>query len=103
MINKFLLSSCIIFFFITVVLGFMFLYHSNVIKEQDNYISNLKASNELLIEGRKNDYQNKVELAERVEELSKLAEQDKNCFTWHTNISNSPVIQRLRQDPNKVR
>ena len=55
------------------------------------------------MEGRKNDYQNKMELAERVEKLSKLAEQDKNCFTWHTDISNSPVIQRLRQDPNKVR
>ena len=103
MLNKILAYGFFIMFVALCVAIFFAMYRGNIIKEQDNYIASLTASNKLLIEGRKNDYQNKMELAERVEELSKLAEQDKNCFTWNTDISNSPVIQRLRQDPNKVR
>lgn len=103
MLNKFFAYGFCVMFIALCVAIFFAMYRGNIIKEQDNYIANLRASNNLLIEGRKNDYQNKVELAERVEELSKLAEQDKNCFTWNTDISNSPVVQRLRQDRSAVR
>ena len=99
-----ILAYCSLFLFVAWCITIAFVVHrGNIIEQKDKYIENLEANTELLIEGRKNDYQNKVELAERVEELHKLAEQDKNCFTWNTDISNSPVVQRLRENRSQIR
>ena len=103
MLNRILIIYLVIVTAIAIVIGFGFIYRGNVINEKDRRIETLEANTELLIKGRKNDYQNKVELAERVEELHKLAEQDKNCFTWTTDISNSPVVRRLRENRSQIR
>lgn len=74
------------------------IYRGNVIKTQKERIENLSANVEILINRSKKDYEQKIELAKRNEELEQEAKKDTSCFTWNTDISNSPVIQRLRQN-----
>lgn len=77
---------------------FIILHRGNVIEQQNGRIDNLTANVEVLINGRKKDYADKVELAKRNEELEQEAEKDTSCFSWNTNIIHSPIVQRLRQD-----
>lgn len=78
-------------------------YRGNIINEQDSRIAMLQANNEILIKGRKNDYENKVELAERIEKLESLGRNDTGCFTWNDDISNHPIIMQLRKDRDPIR
>lgn len=77
---------------------FIILHRGNVIDSQKEQISGLTANVNLLIDGRKKDYADKVELAKRNEELEQAAKKDTSCFTWTTDISHSLVVQKLRKD-----
>lgn len=77
---------------------FIILYRGNVIEQQNTRIDNLTANVEVLINGRRKDYENKVELAKRNEELEQAAKKDTSCFTWTTDISASPIMRKLRED-----
>jgi hypothetical protein len=82
---------------------FVAVHRGKIIEQQNSHIQNLTANVEVLINGRKKDFKNKVELAARIEELEREAQKDTSCFTWNTDISNSPIVMRLRQGKNKVR
>lgn len=82
---------------------FIILHRGNVIDTQREQISGLTANVNLLVDGRKKDYADKVELAKRNEELEQEAQKDTACFGWNTDISASSVVQRLREDRSKVR
>lgn len=73
-------------------------YRGTVIEQQSDEIANLTANVNVLIEGRKKDYADKVELAKRNEELEQEAQKDTSCFTWTTDISGSPILVKLRQN-----
>jgi len=77
---------------------FIILHRGNVIDTQREQISGLTANVNLLIDGRKKDYADKVELAKRNEELEQEAAKDTTCFTWTDNIASSAIVQRLRKD-----
>lgn len=77
---------------------FVAVYRGKTIESQKERIGNLSANVEVLINGRRKDYENKVELAKRNEELEQEAAKDTACFGWNTDISHSPIVQRLRQD-----
>lgn len=70
----------------------------NTIETQKERIDNLSANVEILINRSKKDHDDKVELAKRNEELEQESQKDTSCFTWNTDISDSPVVQRLRQN-----
>ena len=70
----------------------------NTIETQQERIDNLSANVEILLNRSKKDYADKIELAKRNEELEQEAQKDTSCFTWNTDISNSPIIKRLRQN-----
>lgn len=82
---------------------FVIYHRGNIIESQNSKIDNLTANVEVLINGRKNDYENKVELAKRNEELEQAAKKDTACFTWNTDISNHALTIELRKDRGKVR
>lgn len=77
---------------------FVAVYRGKTIESQKERIGNLSANVETLIKGREKDYADKVELAKRNEELEQEAAKDTACFGWNTDISHSPIVQRLRQD-----
>ena len=77
---------------------FIAVQRGNTIKTQEEKINNLSANVEILINRSKKDHEDKVELAKRNEELEQEARKDVSCFTWVTDISDSPVVQRLRQN-----
>lgn len=95
---KVLAISLIISLIAFAVAVFIILHRGNVIDTQREQISGLTANVNLLIDGRKKDYADKVELAKRNEELEQEAAKDTTCFTWNTDISHSPIVQRLRKD-----
>lgn len=96
--NRLLLISLIISLIAFAVAVFIILHRGNVIDTQREQISGLTANVNLLIDGRKKDYADKVELAKRNEEFEQEAAKDTTCFGWNTDISHSPIVQRLRQD-----
>lgn len=73
-------------------------YRGYKIEQQNIIINNLNANVDVLIKGRKKDYADKVEIAKRNAELEEAAKNDEDCFTWNTDISNSPVMRKLRQN-----
>lgn len=96
--NRILAISLIISLIAFAVAVFIILYKDNVIDTQREQISGLTANVNLLIDGRKKDYADKVELTKRNEELEEKAKLDNSCFTWADNIVNSPIVQQLRKD-----
>lgn len=101
--NRILTISVIILAIAFCVASFIAVHRGNTIESQKERIGNLSANVETLIKGREKDYADKVELATRIEELEREAQKDMSCFTWNTDISNSPIVMRLRQGKNKVR
>lgn len=98
MINRILLISLFIVSLFLCIAIFI-AYHRGIVNEQQKgQIENLIANVNVLVDGRKKDYADKLEIAKRNEELEKLAKKDTACFGWNTDISNSPIVQRLRQD-----
>lgn len=95
---KVLAISLIISLIAFAVAVFIILHRGNVIDTQREQISGLTANVNLLIDGRKKDYADKVELAKRNEELEQEAAKDTTCFTWNDNIISSAIVQRLRKD-----
>jgi 6-phosphogluconate dehydrogenase len=95
---KVLAISLIISLIAFAIAVLIILHRGNVIDTQREQISGLTANVNLLIDGRKKDYADKVELAKRNEELEQEAAKDTTCFTWTDNIISSPIIQRLRKD-----
>lgn len=77
---------------------FIAVHRGNTIDRQTAKIDSLTANVETLIKGREKDYADKVELAKRNEELEAEAAKDDNCFTWNTDISDSPILVKLRQN-----
>ena len=73
-------------------------HYKRINEQQNNRIQNLTNNVEILINRSKKDYADKVELAKRNEELEQEAAKDTTCFTWNTDISSSPIVQRLRKD-----
>jgi 6-phosphogluconate dehydrogenase len=95
---KVLAISLIISLIAFAIAVLIILHRGNVIDTQREQISGLTANVNLLIDGRKKDYADKVELAKRNEELEQEAEKDTSCFGWNTDISHSAIVQRLRQN-----
>ena len=96
--NKILTISVIILAVAFCVASFVALHRGNTIDRQTAKIDSLTANVETLIRGREKDYADKVELAKRNEELEAEAAKDDNCFTWNTDISDSPILVKLRQN-----
>jgi uncharacterized protein YoxC len=96
--NRILTISVIILAIAFCVASFIAVHRGNTIDRQTAKIDSLTENVETLIKGREKDYADKVELAKRNEELEAEAAKDNNCFTWNTDISHSPIVQRLRQD-----
>lgn len=73
-------------------------HYKRINEQQNNRIQNLTNNVEILINRSKKDYADKVELAKRNEELEQEAAKDTSCFSWNTDISDSFVLRKLRQD-----
>lgn len=101
--NRILTISLLLTLAALCVAIFIAVHRGKIIEQQNSHIQNLTANVEVLINGRKKDFKNKVELAKRNEELEREAQKDTSCFTWNTDISNSPIVMRLRQYGNQVR
>lgn len=96
--NRILLIS-LLFTLTFLCIAIVFASHYKRVNEQQNdRIQNLTNNVNVLIDGRKKDYADKVELAKRNEELEQEAAKDTTCFTWTDNIISSPIVQRLRKD-----
>lgn len=98
MTNKILLSVFCITSVAFCIAIFIAVQRGNTIKNQQEKINNLSANIEILINRSKKEYADKIELAKRNEELEKKAKQDTSCFTWFTDISNSPIVKQLREN-----
>lgn len=96
--NRILLISVAVLMVAFGLACFVAVYRGKTIESQKERIGNLSANVETLIKGREKDYADKMELAKRNEELEQEAAKDTTCFGWNTDISHSPIVQRLRKD-----
>lgn len=92
-----LITLCIMAIVLCITISIA-IHRGNTIETQQQRIDNLSANVEILLNRSKKDYADKIELAKRNEELEQEAQKDTSCFTWTTDISDSTIVKRLRQN-----
>lgn len=88
----------LIFLAVLIALGFGVYYYYEQSEHYCELWKNANANNIYLIKQRKKDYGKTIQIAERNRELEAEAKNDKSSFDWNYDISNSPVILRLREN-----
>ena len=87
-----------LFFVFIIVIG---VFVINLQRKEINSLkgekSVLMANNNLLIDKLKRSYNDQMELSRKNKELEKLAKSDTG-FDWYADISNSPVVVKLREN-----
>ena len=85
-----------IFLACSVVFGFLAYYFYNRASSYCELWKNSEANNVYLIEQRKKDYADTLEISKRNKKLEEEVKNDKSTFDWLFPIANSPVILRLQ-------
>ena len=87
-----------IFLACSVVFGFLAYYYHNRASSYCELWKNSEANNVYLIEQRKKDYADTLEISKRNKQLEEEVKNDKSTFDWHFPIASSPVILRLQSN-----
>ena len=88
----------LIFLALSAILGFLAYYYHERADSYCELWKNSEANNYILVKQRKKDYEDTLAISERNKQLEESVKMDKSVFDWHYDISNSPVILRLREN-----
>lgn len=92
------MKQTILLFAVFLLMGWFAVYNSKEAADQRRQKEAYRQNNEVLIKNIRRIYDEKEKLIKENENLSLAAEEDKEVFNWHADISNSAVIRRLRQE-----
>ena len=87
-----------IFLVIIGLLAFWGYYNQRRAESYCELWKNEQANNDYLIKQRKKDHEDTLAVSQRNKELEEAHKLDKSTFDWNYDISNSPVILRLRKN-----
>jgi hypothetical protein len=85
-----------IFLALSVVCGILAYYYHERANSYCELWKSTQANNEFLINQRRKDYENTIQISQRNRELEEEAKKDKSYFDWSADISNTAVIKRLQ-------